>query len=206
MNELLNQFDYAVCQEQDDRLYGDGGLRQSDDLRSLIPYNNRIVLITNGFFIPGQADVLRRNPVYARSARISQHPALVVRALSQDDHAGPGLRAALPEVVQVSRLSITCTSSILLPSEGSGANWSFEYFAPYSPIPNGIIAIKYWPIDSYQQLFDNDATEAVHRGRIPPERYSVFSRARPRGAMAEAGNRYRPRAMHHPVAGQGSQI
>ena len=26
-----------------------------------------------------------------------------------------------------------------------------------SPVPNGIIAIKYWPINSYQKLFDNDS-------------------------------------------------
>src|SRR5262249_36557231 len=31
--------------------------------------------------------------------------------------------------------------------------------SPYShsPMPNGVIAIKYWPIDSYQRLFDNPA-------------------------------------------------
>jgi hypothetical protein len=29
--------------------------------------------------------------------------------------------------------------------------------SPPSPIPNGIIVIKYWPIDAYQQLFDNDS-------------------------------------------------
>src|SRR4030095_1096340 len=28
-------------------------------------------------------------------------------------------------------------------------------FFRHSPVPNGIIAIKYWPIDSYQTLFDN---------------------------------------------------
>ena len=33
---------------------------------------------------------------------------------------------------------------------------NFKNFFPKSPVPNGIIAIKYWPIDSYQKLFDND--------------------------------------------------
>jgi hypothetical protein len=27
---------------------------------------------------------------------------------------------------------------------------------PKSPLPNGIIAVKYWPIDSFHKLFDND--------------------------------------------------
>jgi hypothetical protein len=33
---------------------------------------------------------------------------------------------------------------------------NFKNFFPKSPVPNGIIAIKYWPVDSYQKLFDND--------------------------------------------------
>jgi hypothetical protein len=33
---------------------------------------------------------------------------------------------------------------------------SLKDLRPPSPVPNGIIAIKYWPIDSYQKLFDNE--------------------------------------------------
>src|SRR5262245_64902686 len=34
--------------------------------------------------------------------------------------------------------------------------FNFKNFFPKIPVPNGIIAIKYWPVDSYQKLFDND--------------------------------------------------
>ncbi len=30
---------------------------------------------------------------------------------------------------------------------------------PKSPFPNGVVALKYWPIDAYQQLFDNEQLE-----------------------------------------------
>src|SRR5262249_46383366 len=33
---------------------------------------------------------------------------------------------------------------------------TFKNF-PHSPMPNGFMNVKYWPIDSYQKLFDNDS-------------------------------------------------
>jgi hypothetical protein len=35
-------------------------------------------------------------------------------------------------------------------------NLELSHVYPRSPVSNGVIAIKYWPIDSYQKLFDND--------------------------------------------------
>ena len=41
MNQLLNEFDYAVCKKQDDRDHGDGGLRQPDDIE-IDPIQSRL--------------------------------------------------------------------------------------------------------------------------------------------------------------------
>ena len=39
---------------------------------------------------------------------------------------------------------------------------NFQLFLPQS-VPYGVIAIKYWPIHSYQRLFDNDSLKKFIR-------------------------------------------
>jgi hypothetical protein len=155
MNELLNQFDYAAVTNKTIAFTAMGDSANLM-IAKLIPYNNRIVLITNGFFlldklvfyggIPYTLDQLEYHNIRHLSYSLYRKTLM------------PGLDFALfcqkwLKFLPINHIYFKHPLAIRRISR----KLSLRYFAPHSPIPNGIIAIKYWPIDAYQQLFDNDA-------------------------------------------------
>ena len=83
MNQLLNEFDYASAKNKTIAITAMGD-SVNLMISKLIPYNNRIVLITNGFML---LDKLYFTTTfrYTGSTRIPQHPPPIEPALSQDD-------------------------------------------------------------------------------------------------------------------------
>ena len=75
-----------------------------------------------------------------------------------------------------------------------------------SPVPNGIIAIKYWPIDSYQKLFDNDSLkQSISDGYLLND-IAFFLEQGLVELWPKTRNGHRPGRTHHPVEGQCDQM
>ncbi len=155
MNYLLNEFDYASAQNKTIAITAMGD-SVNLMISKLIPYNNRIVLITNGFML------LDKLSFYdGTSYTLDQLEYHNIRRVSNTAYRKT-ITTGLDFVVMCRKLfkfsSINHVySKHPLAIRNFLAKIDFKNLFPKSPVPNGIIAIKYWPINSYQTLFDNDA-------------------------------------------------
>ena len=154
MNQLLNDFDYASVRNQTIAITAMGD-SVNLMISKLIPHDNRVVLITNGFMM------LDKLSFYDGTSytldQLEYHNMRHVSKMLYRKTITTGL-----EFVVLCRMLF-----------GFPAIDSFYFKHPLairrfraslrslwgSPLPNGIIAIKYWPIDSYQTLFDNGSLE-----------------------------------------------
>jgi hypothetical protein len=156
MNRLLNEFDYESARNQTIAITAMGD-SVNLMISKLVPSGNRIILVTNGFlpldklaFYGGSSytlDELEYHNLRYLSFNVYRKTFLhgldfvwlcqmLFRFLSIDQ-----LYFKYPLAVRRIRLKFDL-------------RW---LLFPPSPVPNGIIAIKYWPIDAYQKLFDNDS-------------------------------------------------
>jgi hypothetical protein len=155
MNEQLNQFDYADAKNKTIAFTAMGD-SVNLMIAKLIPYNNRIVLITNGFFILDKMTFFGGAPF-----TLDQLEYHNIRHLSHSLYRRtliPGLDYALfcqkwLKFLPLNHFYVKYPLAI----RDLNRKMSIRYFRPYSPLLNGMIAIKFWPIDSYQKVFDNDA-------------------------------------------------
>jgi hypothetical protein len=154
MNELLNQFDYASAKNKTIAFTAMGD-SVNLMISKLVPYDNRVVLITNGFLSLDK--LMFYSGVSYTLDQLEYHN---IRHLSYAVYWKtilPGLDFVLLcqkwfRFLPINHLYFKHPFAI----RRLRRKWSLRYFAPYSPLPHGIIAIKYWPIDSYQKLFDNE--------------------------------------------------
>jgi hypothetical protein len=154
MNHLLNEFDYRSAQGKTVAMTGMGD-SVNLMISKLIPYGSRIILITNGFmlldklvFYDGASYTLdqleyhniRRlsNLAYRKTISFGQELAIMCRKVL-------GSRFIK---------NIFSKHPLAIPLRLVKA---YNPLPTHSPVPNGRIAIKYWPIDSYKSLFDNDS-------------------------------------------------
>jgi hypothetical protein len=156
MNELLNQFDYA---DATNKTIAFTAMGDSVNLMvaKLIPYNNRIVLITNGFLILDKLQFYAGAPFTLD--QLEYHNIRHLAYLPYRKTLMPSNDYVLfcHRWLKFLPLNHFYVKHPLARRFNLNRKLSIRYVAPYSPIPNGIIAIKFWPIDSYQQVFDNDA-------------------------------------------------
>jgi hypothetical protein len=155
MNELLNQFDYAAAKNQTIAFTAMGDSANLM-IAKLIPYNNRIVLITNGFFILDKMTFFGRAPFTLD--QLEYHNIRHLARLLYRKTLIPGFDYALfcqkwLKFLPLNHFYVKHPLAI----RRLNRKLSIKYFTRYSPVLNGIIAIKFWPIDSYQHVFDNDA-------------------------------------------------
>jgi len=153
MNHLLNEFDYRSAQGKTIAMTGMGD-SVNLMISKLIPYGGRIILITNGFmlldklvFYDGTSYTLdqleyhniRRlsNLAYRKTISFGQELAIMCRKMF-----GSGFIK-----------NIFSKYPLAIPLRLVKA---YNPLPTHSPVPNGRIAIKYWPIDSYKSLFDNE--------------------------------------------------
>ena len=161
MNQQLNEFDYASAKNKTIAITAIGD-SVNLMMAKLIPLNNRIVLVTNGFFA---LDKL----VFYNDATVSvdQFEYHNIRHLSKSLYrrtVGTGLECvvmcqkffkfmAIENVYFKHPLAIR---SLFTPELIFNPKTISNYFFK-CPVPYGNIIIKYWPIDTYQRLFDNDS-------------------------------------------------
>jgi hypothetical protein len=154
MNRLLNEFDYASAKNKTIAITAMGD-SVNLMISKLIPYDNRIVLITNGFmlldklsFYDGTSYTLDQLE-YHNMRRVSY---LLYRKTITTGLDFVLLCRKLFRFLSLNHVYFKHPLAI----RGLKLDVGFKNFFRHSPVPNGIIAIKYWPIDSFQTLFDND--------------------------------------------------
>jgi hypothetical protein len=156
MNHLLNEFDYASARNQTIAITAMGD-SVNLMISKLVPYGNRIILITNGFML------LDKLSFYGgRSYTLDQFEYHNLRHLSFNVYRKTFLHGLdfvwlcqkLFRFMSIDQLCFKHPLAVRRFRLKFDPRW---LLFPPSPIPNGIIAIKYWPIDAYQQLFDNDS-------------------------------------------------
>jgi hypothetical protein len=157
MNRLLNEFDYASAKSQTIAITAMGD-SVNLMISKLVPYDNRIILVTNGFMLLDKLSFYDDT-----SYTLDQLEYHNVRRLSSMLYRKT-ITTGLDFVVMCQKLFKFAGINHVyfkhpLAMRRFIPKLRLKDFLPKSPVPNGIIAIKYWPIDSYQTLFDNDALE-----------------------------------------------
>jgi hypothetical protein len=154
MNRLLNEFDYASARNETIAITAMGD-SVNLMISKLIPYDNRIVLITNGFmlldklsFYDGRSYTLDQLE-YHNMRRVSY---LLYRKTITTGLDFVLLCRKLFKFLSLDHVYFKHPLAI----RGFKLEVGLKNVFRHSPVPNGIIAIKYWPIDSYQKLFDNE--------------------------------------------------
>jgi hypothetical protein len=153
MNEVLNEFDYASAKNKTIAFTAMGD-SVNLMISKLIPYDNHIILISNGFvaldklvFYGGLAYTLDQLEYH----NIRHLSYLLYRKTFFADFTFAPLFHKLFSLLPINHFYLKHP----LATRHVRRKLSLKYFAPNSPVPNGLIAIKYWSIDSYQELFDN---------------------------------------------------
>jgi hypothetical protein len=164
MNQTLNEFDYASATNKTIAITAMG---DSVNLMvsKLIPNNNRIVLVTNGFMLLDKLSFYDDTSYtldqleYHNMRRVSY---LLYRKMISGGLECVLLCQKLFRFLRIDQVYFKYPLAI--------RNFRFNLklmSLSRSPVPNGIIAIKYWPIDSYQKLFDNEAlTRSISEGYL----------------------------------------
>jgi hypothetical protein len=161
MNQLLNEFDYDSAKNKTIAITGMGD-SVNLMISKLIPYNNRIVLITNGFWLLDKLSFYG-NTSYTLD-QLEYHNIRLVAKLLYAKTIVTGLQFVLIwqkllKFLLIDRLKFLSINHVYFkhPLAIRELKINFKNFLWQSPVPNGVIAIKYWPIDTYQRLFDNDS-------------------------------------------------
>ena len=154
MNQLLNEFDYASAKNKTLAITAMGD-SVNLMISKLIPYNNRIVLVTNGFMLLDKLSFY--DDISYTLDQLEYHNMRRVSYLLYRKMISGGLEFVLLCQKLFGLLPI---DNVYFKQPLAIRNFRFSLTRmnlSRSPVPNGIIAVKYWPIDSYQKLFDNEA-------------------------------------------------
>ena len=154
MNRLLNEFDYASARNKTIAITAMGD-SVNLMISKLIPYDNRIILVTNGFMLLDKLSFY--NDISYTLDQLEYHNMRRVSYLLYRKTISCGLEFVLICQKLFKFLSI---NHVYFKHPLAIRHLRFNMARKNlsrSPVPNGIIAIKYWPIDSYQKLFDSDS-------------------------------------------------
>src|ERR1700730_8233281 len=159
MNQLLNEFDYASARNKTIAITAMGD-SVNLMISKLIPYDNRIILITNGFFLLDKLSFY--NNISYTLDQLEYHNIRRVSHLLYSKTIVTGLQFVLMcqklfKLLSIDRVKFLSIGSVYFkhPLAIRDLKINLKNALWQSPVPNGVIAIKYWPIDSYQTLFDN---------------------------------------------------
>ena len=155
MNRQLNEFDYSSARNKTIAITAMGD-SVNLMISKLIPYNNRIILITNGFMLLDKLSFY--NDTSYTLDQLEYHNMRRVSYTLYRKTITTGLEFVLIcqrllKFLSINHVYFKHPTAI----RRLNIKLNFKNIFSQSPVPNGIIAIKYWPIDSYQKLFDNDA-------------------------------------------------
>lgn len=153
MNHLLNEFDYASAKGKTVVISGMGD-SVNLMISKLAPYGNRVILVTNGFLLldklafSGSTSYTLDQLEYHNMRRLSY---LLYRKTITTGFEFVLLFRRILELLSLDHFYVRHPLAIRRFYSKIGLR-----NIPHSPFPNGVVAIKYWPIDSYQKLFDNE--------------------------------------------------
>jgi hypothetical protein len=161
MNQLLNEFDYDSARNKTIAMTAMGD-SVNLMISKLIPYNNRIVLITNGFMLLDKLSFY--NDTSYTLDQLEYHNIRRVSKLLYAKTIVTGLQFVLIwqkllKFLGIDRFKFLSIDHVYFkhPLAIRELKINSKNFLWQSPVPNGVIAIKYWPIDTYHRLFDNDS-------------------------------------------------
>jgi hypothetical protein len=152
MNQQLADFDYASAH---DKTIAITGMGDSFNLMisKLIPRNNRIILITNGFMMLDK--LIFHDDISYTLDQLEYHNIRHVSPVLYRKTIMTGLEFALLCRWLFGFLSIRHVYYKYPLAIPRAVVRRYMNFLARNPVPNGLIVIKYWPIETYQRLFDN---------------------------------------------------
>jgi hypothetical protein len=149
MNQLLNEFDYASAKNKTIAITAVGD-SVNLMISKLVPYNNRIVLATNGAFMLDKLSFYN-----GESYTLDQLEYHNVRHLSSWLYRKTFLTGTEFVYLCQKLFGFLPIEHVYFRHPLIRRPVAGRYLISPSPIPNGSIVIKYWPIDAFQKLFDN---------------------------------------------------
>jgi hypothetical protein len=153
MNQLLNEFDFASAKNKTIVFTGMGD-SVNLMISKLVPFNNRIVLVTNGF-IAADKIMFHDDVAYTidqlEYQNIRYLSYLLYRKTITFGFDFLWILHKLFNSIEIENMYFKHPIAL----RWENAPIPSVYF-PQSPVQNGLIFVKYWPIDAYQKLFDND--------------------------------------------------
>ena len=157
MNQLLNEFDYESARNKTIAITAMGD-SVNLMISKLIPYNTRIVLVTNGFVLLDKLSFY--SDVSYTLDQLEYHNMRYVSTVvyNKTIYAGEAFAVLCGQLGKFLRIN-----NVYFKHPASVRKFKFNFRIPRSPFPNGVIAIKYWPIDSFQTLFDNSSLKQFIR-------------------------------------------
>jgi hypothetical protein len=164
MNQQLADFDYASLH---DKTIAITGMGDSFNLMvsKLIPNNNKIILITNGFMMLDK--LIFHGGISYTLDQLEYHNIRHVSRLLYRKTIMTGFEfvwLCQKFLKFLSLRHVYYKYPLAIPR--LVVKRYMNYFGR-NPVPNGLIIIKYWPIDSYQTLFDNQhLTQSIRDGYL----------------------------------------
>jgi len=149
MNHLLNDFDFASAKNKTIAITAIGD-SVNLMISKMVPYDNRIVLVTNG------AVMLDKLAFYdGISYTLDQLEYHNVRHISNGLYRKTFFTGSEFVVFCQTFLKFLRIDHVYYKYPLIRRRISTSHFLTLSPVSNGHIAIKYWPIDTFKTLFDN---------------------------------------------------
>jgi hypothetical protein len=153
MNQLLNEFDYASAKNKTIVITAIGD-SVNLMISKLVPYNNRIVLVTNGFMCLDKLTFY--DGISYTLDQLEYHNVRIISNVLYRKIVASGMEFVVACQKPFKALGINI-NNLYFKHPLALRMLNLSMFFSRSPVPNGIIILKYWPIDSYQTLFDNDS-------------------------------------------------
>ena len=155
ITESINNFDFNSVWNNTVALttFGDSG---NLIVSKLVPQNNRVILISNGFITLDKL-FFHRKYSYTLDQLEFHNLRYISRLMYGFLLSGTFLAQFLPR--WLAKILFGDNLGVRYPETSRLKLLKKLYFGIKSSTPNGLIAIKYWPIDSYKRLFDGENLE-----------------------------------------------
>jgi hypothetical protein len=167
MNQVLNDFDFSATKNKTVVLtsFGDSGNLIAS---KLIHEKAKVILYTNGFLCLDKMSFYKKQ-AYTLDQLEMHNFKYISKFIYQTLVSGAGVvnvAGVLPKKTGNFLFGDSIHMKFPLADRTKRITSDFKRKIK-SPIPNGLIVVKYWPIDAYQHLFDNENLEdTIEKGYL----------------------------------------
>ena len=167
MNGVISDFDFAATKNKTVALTGFGDSANLI-ISKLVPKNTKVILLTNGFLCLDKM-AFHHKRSYTLDQLEMHNFRYISKFVYQTIVAGAGVvnvARILPK--KLARFLFNDTLHVKFPLADRTKRIVADFKRRIkSPIPNGLIIVKYWPVDAYQYLFDNqDLGKSIQNGYL----------------------------------------